>query len=308
MNRFKNIAVVPAELSLADSGFDRAVALARANEARLTVVWPIEEADGGEGAAEIGRTIVQESEALLDEVLKPLRAGGLAVTSQVLIGRPFIEIIRLVMRDGIDLVIKTARGRRLRTPLLLGTTALHLLRKCPCPLWIVDPDHERGKGALLAAVDTDTDNPGEQALNTKLMELATSLASVEGKELHVVHAWHVPHEDMIRLSPWLRVARSQADGYMTEVEERRRTRFDAVVDRFRKHAPNLTAHFIKGIPEEVISNAARDTGADVIVMATLARGGVPGLLIGNTAEAVLSVADCSVLAVKPEGFVSPIAP
>jgi nucleotide-binding universal stress UspA family protein len=42
-------------------------------------------------------------------------------------------------------------------------------------------------------------------------------------------------------------------------------------------------------------------------MGTVARTGIPGLLIGNTAEGVLNQVDCSLLALKPEGFVSPVA-
>jgi hypothetical protein len=42
-------------------------------------------------------------------------------------------------------------------------------------------------------------------------------------------------------------------------------------------------------------------------MGTIGRSGVPGLLIGNTAERMLSAVDCSILALKPEGFVSPVA-
>ena len=41
-------------------------------------------------------------------------------------------------------------------------------------------------------------------------------------------------------------------------------------------------------------------------MGTVARSGVPGLLIGNKAEKVLSGIDCTVLAVKPSGYVSPV--
>jgi nucleotide-binding universal stress UspA family protein len=36
------------------------------------------------------------------------------------------------------------------------------------------------------------------------------------------------------------------------------------------------------------------------------RTGIPGFLIGNTAEQVLSEVTCSVLALKPRGFVSPV--
>ncbi len=45
---------------------------------------------------------------------------------------------------------------------------------------------------------------------------------------------------------------------------------------------------------------------DLLVMGTVCRTGVPGFLIGNTAESVLQQVDCSVLAVKPEGFVTPV--
>jgi nucleotide-binding universal stress UspA family protein len=41
-------------------------------------------------------------------------------------------------------------------------------------------------------------------------------------------------------------------------------------------------------------------------MGTLARAGLRGLLIGNTAERVLDDLDASVIAVKPPGFVSPL--
>ncbi len=41
-------------------------------------------------------------------------------------------------------------------------------------------------------------------------------------------------------------------------------------------------------------------------LGTVGRSGIRGLLPGNTAEKVLDTCDCSILTVKPEGFVSPI--
>ena len=45
---------------------------------------------------------------------------------------------------------------------------------------------------------------------------------------------------------------------------------------------------------------------DLLVMGTVCRTGLAGFIIGNTAEEVLSALNCSVLTVKPEGFVSPV--
>jgi len=37
-------------------------------------------------------------------------------------------------------------------------------------------------------------------------------------------------------------------------------------------------------------------------MGTIARTGISGLIIGNTAEAILNQLECSVHAIKPPGF------
>jgi nucleotide-binding universal stress UspA family protein len=45
---------------------------------------------------------------------------------------------------------------------------------------------------------------------------------------------------------------------------------------------------------------------DLIVMGTVARIGIPGLIIGNTAESIFEQVKCSVLAIKPDGFETPV--
>ena len=53
---------------------------------------------------------------------------------------------------------------------------------------------------------------------------------------------------------------------------------------------------------------AQHLAADLIALGTVGRSGIKGLLLGNTAEKVLGTCDCSILTVKPDGFVSPIDP
>ncbi len=65
-------------------------------------------------------------------------------------------------------------------------------------------------------------------------------------------------------------------------------------------------HLVKGSPRREISTLAARLGADVVVLGTVARTGVPGLFMGNTAETILSQLQCSVLAIKPPGFVTPV--
>jgi len=53
--------------------------------------------------------------------------------------------------------------------------------------------------------------------------------------------------------------------------------------------------------------AKRIRQADLVVMGTVSRTGIPGLLIGNTAEVILNNLECSVLAVKPADFATPVS-
>jgi nucleotide-binding universal stress UspA family protein len=63
---------------------------------------------------------------------------------------------------------------------------------------------------------------------------------------------------------------------------------------------------LRGEAKKVIPKLVGKLKADLVVMGTVARTGIPGFIIGNTAEAILNQLQCSVLAIKPSGFVSPV--
>jgi nucleotide-binding universal stress UspA family protein len=65
-------------------------------------------------------------------------------------------------------------------------------------------------------------------------------------------------------------------------------------------------HLVEGEAGTVIPKLAVKERIDLIVMGTVARAGLEGYFIGNTAETVLQRVDCSVLTVKPDAFVSPV--
>ena len=63
---------------------------------------------------------------------------------------------------------------------------------------------------------------------------------------------------------------------------------------------------MKGYPQDIISSYTSDHNIDILIMGTVARTGLSGFIIGNTAENILQQIDCSLLALKPKGFVSPV--
>ena len=97
-----------------------------------------------------------------------------------------------------------------------------------------------------------------------------------------------------------------------EAAERRRWLEDLVTsyaefpDESGAGAPELRLHVIKGPAEQVVPELARELEVDLVVMGTVARTGIDGFFMGNTAESILGDLDCSVLTMKPPGFTSPV--
>jgi universal stress protein E len=65
-------------------------------------------------------------------------------------------------------------------------------------------------------------------------------------------------------------------------------------------------HLLKGAARKEVPALAKHLQVDCIVMGTVARTGVRGFIMGNTAETILEQIACSVLAIKPPGFVTPV--
>jgi len=65
------------------------------------------------------------------------------VTSRVLVGVPFVEIIRYAREQSIDLIVIGTHGHSALAAILLGTVAEKVVRKAPCPVLTVrHPQHK----------------------------------------------------------------------------------------------------------------------------------------------------------------------
>ena len=95
--------------------FERAVSLAENNQASLTVVDVAERVtagigmpEGGPISADLQAAMVNAHAQGLEALVEPYRSR-IEIQTKVLIGTPFLEIIREVLRNGHDLVIKMPR-------------------------------------------------------------------------------------------------------------------------------------------------------------------------------------------------------
>ena len=316
MKRFKNILLVCDDQSIHDAVIGRAIWLAKANDARITLVDAVDAAPGelsrlfaalpGLSARDFEFEVLEFHRARLQQVAAPIKSEGIETAEFVLQGIPFLEIIRKVLRDGHDLVMKGAAGEAQGRSVLFASTDLHLLRKCPCPVWVMKKSGRKQYAKVLAAVDPDPEDEQRNALNTLIMDLATSLSKTDGSDLHVVNTWTLEEEETLRHSGFARVEEAEVDLLVEAKRKQSEAKLNDLLEGYSEQDVPRQVHFLKGLARETIPAFAHKQRVELIVMGTVGRTGISGLFIGNTAEAILSQVECSVLAVKPPGFETPV--
>ena len=322
MKRFKNILYVMEAEWPAKQALKRAVTLAENNQANLTVVDVIPRVtagigmpEGGPITADLQTKMVKEHTKDLEAIAKPYRKK-IDIQTKVLIGTPFLEIIREVLRSKHDLIIKIPEEHDWLDR-LFGSDDMHLLRKSPCPVWLIKPEKPKSYRCIVAAVDVDDTYPPDELstrheLNRQVLEMASSLAISEFADLHIVHAWELVAENAVR-ELLLHTPHEKITFYAEQIRHQHGVNLNALMQEVtNKLGPDamdyLTpqTHLIKGWAHKEIPALVKRVGADLVVMGTVARTGIPGFIIGNTAETILSQIDCSVLAIKPPGFETPV--
>ncbi len=311
MDRFKRILVAASPGHLEPRTLRTAVSLAHANDALLTVLDVVAPLPPWRRRMHVGGRTIDVEAALLHDREQRLRhmventRGGEETDVIVTIGEPFLEVIRHVLARGHDLVMigePEINKAALPQP---SSGVMHVLRKCPTPVWVMHPSLTP-ELRILALVDPDPSDPIRDGLNDLVLELASSLARRHDGELHLGHAWMLEGEATLRTSPYVELPGPIVDAMVTETEAVHRDQLGVLAARHHLDDLGASVHMVAGEPGVVLPRLADRLDIGLIVMGTVGRTGLRGLIMGNTAETILRTVRCSVLAVKPHGFVTPV--
>jgi universal stress protein E len=273
---------------------ERAVWVASQVGADLTLLHserPDEYWDAESGTFVDGRGGGHERSRALDAELAGLTKAGVDARLVVSPDPAWLATLHEVLREGIDLVVAGKRTGVDTDDRRLGVVARKLVRKCPCAVWLEDPRQSSDPAVILAATDLTP-------VGDRVVELAASVAHAFGASLHVVHAYSVSLEE-------------QLEGGEARREHERRKGEAALehIERNLAAGPMASAarlHVGLTSPSHAILEGVKLLRPDLVVMGTVSRGGIPGLLMGNTAERLIDRIDCALLTVKPQDFVCPI--
>lgn len=308
MKRFKKLLVATDTRLDKHPVVDEAAEIALANAAALTIVdvvpassWIAEFVT--DDLSSMRELYAQEAERKLETLATSLRDKGLDVTTRVLTGKTSVEIIRDVLREKHDLVLAVAKGKNSKRKGFFGSTAQHLLRNCPSAVWLVTNQSSPKVSHVLGCVDISSGHSVDVELNDKVYELALSIAELHGARHSVLHAWEMPDEVLLSA----RLKEDHVAKFVSDHRKATENRFEKFLKHHGRSADSEAAQLAKGRPAEMIDKFVRENSVDLVVMGTVARSGLTGMFLGNTAEQIIDRIECSLLAVKPYDFQTSIS-
>lgn len=297
MASFRRLLVHLDSTATTQPAFRRALRLAEHSRVSIRLVDVLPEIPSADGGPPAFVTLIREKmrDRLADATAEARRAG-VAVTSALLDGDEATALIRAAVSFRADVVLRShAVHQKDAHP--AGPVDSQLLRRCPCPVWLVTPRQAAGERIVMAAVDPDPDDEIRHELSVRVAKTAMQLATAEGATVHIVHAWTAFGHQVLAG----RASRKDLLAYYAACRTQAETRFD-VLRRDAAIPPAVKMHLLEGHSDKVIAAFVDAERVSAVVLGTIARTGLAGLVIGNTAERVLRHVRCSVLALKPAGF------
>jgi universal stress protein E len=234
----------------------------------------------------------------LERLATQVRRHGVHVSFSAPVDHPVHEaIVRQARRFHADLIITDAHKGPNFAPSLLQEVDWELIRLSTVPVLIVRRPQPYHHPIVLAALDPRRNHSKPAALDDKILGLAQILGNALHGELHAIHAYTVPaaYAEASAVAGGTVAAELQAiDAQSAQAALDTLLTASGIVPERR--------HILQGSPADAIVRTANDMKASLVVMGSVARSGVGGFFIGNSAEKVLSQIPCDLLLLKPDGF------
>lgn len=309
MERFKHLVFNYSGRSGDRGALSLATAIADNDHAKISVL-AVDEGVPGVAQLLLGKDRVEQlTEARRHELQSALdadlqRVGREHIGLHFRSGSAAIETIRFILSERGDLLLKMRETPEAGQS--ISTTDKKLLRKCPVPVLLLRQSRKKTFSRILAAVDPDPSDLSRLELHRTVVEVAASLAKYHQATLDIVYAWNTFSPSTLQ-GPRFKLTANELRALAAVEEKTHQAWLDDLLAPYADMGVKCRQHLIQGEPSQVIIDLAGQRKSDLLVMGTVARGGLPGLLIGNTAEKVLDNVSCSTLTIKPPDFHCPVS-
>jgi universal stress protein E len=224
---------------------------------------------------------LEDAEARLKELMKPCDTCGVPFTTELLWNKRWYEMaLHSVARSGCDLVIKSSFHHSRAKRFFSKTSDYTLMRFCACPILFTHQSQEWRSDKILACVDLESDNPQHKRLNNVIIRNARAVAEIIGMDLYIASVFEKAIDETrfpIKSDASHEIGKELAKLYGVDADR---------------------IYLRQGAVAETLVDICKEIDPSILLIGTIARTGIRGKLIGNTAEKLLDTVDADVLTVN----------
>ncbi|MFQ3195732.1 MAG: universal stress protein E [Colwellia sp.] len=308
MEKYKKILAVIDPTTENQKALKRAIELARCSGGEITAFLTIYDLSyemttmlSGEEREAMRQSVINDSQQWLAEKISEINHDNINIDICIIWhNRPFEKIIKKVLAENFNIVIKGTHQHDKLKSVIFTPTDWHILRKCPCPVLLVKDHSWPSNGNLLTALNMGSDDEEHKALNKKLTQESIALSSLIKANIHLVNSYPGTPVNIA-----IEIPEFNACEYNETMFNHHKSAMEIHANSY--NIPIENTHVKEGLPEDVIQSISNEIDAELVVLGTIGRTGISAALIGNTAEHVIDRLNCDVLAIKPDGYISPLA-
>ena len=248
----------------------------------LCVYRDISEGDAYASRHDFKHQTLAEAQQWLAEQMEPCKVAGVSFTNEVVWNNRWPDAaLHSIAKSGCELVIKSSYHHSKSRRFYSATSDFKLMRYCSRPILFTHQTQEWQSNKVLACVDLESTDSKHARLNDVIIRDASAMASIVGMDLYIAAA-HQGEIDTNNLP-------LKEHGHRLSLEEQLGELFDIDAARIFLRQGETVAT-LKGICDEI--------DPSIVIMGTLARTGIGGKLIGNTAEKLLDLVEADILTVN----------
>ena len=227
------------------------------------------------------RSVLEDATDWLEQLMQPCKVSGVPYTTEVTWNSKWVDsTIRAVEKSGCDLMIKSSFHHSKARRFFSTTSDYKLMHRCVCPILFTHQGQEWKTDRMLACLDLVSGDPQHMRLNNVIIRDARAFADIVGMDLYIACAY----TDAID-SEHLPLETHGHDVTRTQLGELYEVKPERVLLR-------------QGNTVETLKTICNEIEPSIVIMGTLARTGIKGKLIGNTAEKLIDIVDADLLIVN----------
>ena len=264
-----------------------AINLARACTGKLYVTSVIETNPEYEVFAP---KLVEKAENETRQYMEDLKAAALkeGVQCELIVhhgDEPYKLLVDDAARMQADVIVMGRRGRTGLKRLMMGSVTAKVIGHSHCKVLVVPAAAELDWKNVLAA--TDGSKQGNKAVTE-----AITIAKRCGACLTIVSS--IAADDLVELEDSSLFLKDIAGQVLSQMEKN----ISELKELALKEGVKAEGFVLSGKAAEAITNTAKESNADLIVVGSHGRTGLDRLLMGSVTERVIGLSSCAVLVVK----------